>query len=319
MYKTKVKDMLQDNFEDILNYKNQGILNEDIGKLYGVSKSAITRIMQANGIFSRNLMNKDETIPLIIADYENGLTIHEIAKRYHTSQTTVSSILKDNHITIRPTYKTIYTINENFFDEINTEEKAYILGFLLSDGCISNHNINITLQENDREILEKINCCIDSNRPLHLIDNIKRGISKRNCFALNITNKHMVESLKGIGVTQNKSLNVTFPNVISDELLPHFLRGLWDGDGFIEKKRYRTGCTGTKMLLFEIKKKMKDILNINFIPHEESCKNGITYTIKVSNQRECISFLNYIYQDATIYLQRKYDTYQTYINKSLSA
>lgn len=319
MRKATVKNMLQENYEDILNYKQQGMLNDEIGEIYGVSKSSITRLFQANGIFSRNLMDKEVCTPLIIDDYQSGMTMTEIAEKYHTSHETTSLILKENNINIRPAYKTIYTLNEHYFDIIDTPEKAYILGMLAADGCVCKYNITISLQENDKDILEKINICVGSNRPLSYIDKQSKGLRDKNAYVLNITNKHMANTLKDIGIIENKSLKLEFPEVITDELLPHFFRGLWDGDGFIEKKRFRTGCTGTKMLLFEVMNKIKRILGIEFHAHEEHNHNGITYTIKVSNQKDCMIFLNYIYNDATIYLQRKYDIYQTYINKSCAA
>ena len=319
MYKKTVKYELQNNFEDILSYKKQGMRNEDIAKIFNVSKSSITRLFQENGIYSRNLIDKESVTSSIITDYKQGDTIEKISQRYHTSQQTVSTILKENNIAIRPAYRTIYTLNESYFDIIDADEKAYIIGMLASDGCVRNNTISISLQECDKDILEKINICLNSNRPLYYTDNHMKGVKGSNFYTLAITNKHMANTLKSIGIVENKSLTLHFPDVINDELLPHFLRGLWDGDGFIEKKRFRTGCTGTIFLLNEIVDKVSKILNINFYMYQEHCNNEVTYTIKISNKNDCMAFLNYIYQDASIYLQRKYNIYQSYINKSLSA
>lgn len=311
-------ELLQDKFNEIKKYKNDGMRNEDIAKLYNTSKSTITRLFQANNIYSRNLMNKEKTTPLIIKDYEDGLQIHAIAKKYHTSQETVSSILKENNIEIRPAYKVTYSINENYFDTIDTPEKAYIIGMIASDGCVFCNRLQIVLQEEDKDILEKINSCLGSNRQLYYIERSKKNPNWKNQYSLIIVNKHIADQLKSIGLIENKSLSLEFPNVITDKLLPHFLRGLLDGDGFLEKKRYRVGYTGTPMLLEEINNRINRILGINFYIHAEKCKNNSTSTMKISNKKDCINFLNYIYKDASIYMNRKYNLYQNYINESLS-
>lgn len=315
-------ELLQDKFDEIKRYKDNGMRNEDIAKLYDTSKSTITRLFQANNIYSRNLMDKEKTIPLIIKDYEDGVVIHEIAKKYHTSQETVSSILKDNNIEIRPAYKTTYSINEQYFDKIDTQEKAYIIGMIASDGCIHNNLIKISLQEDDKDILEKISKCLGNSNPLKYIG--QRNKKWKNQYALTIINKRLATRLKTIGLVENKTLKLEFPTVITDDLLPHFLRGLLDGDGFLEKKRYRIGYTGTTALLTEINHKINRILGINFNIYAEKCKsnsmgNNLISTMKISNKKDCIKFLNYIYKDATIYMNRKYNLYQTYINESLVA
>ena len=129
----------------------------------------------------------------------------------------------------------------------------------------------------------------------------------------------MANQLRLLGISENKSLTFKFPECINDDLLPHFLRGFWDGDGFLEKKRYRTGCTGTQDFLSAIQLKMKRTLGVDFSIQDEYSKSGKTFTIKLSNKKDCMTFLNYIYKDSTIYLQRKYDIYKSYMNESLAA
>ena len=127
----------------------------------------------------------------------------------------------------------------------------------------------------------------------------------------------MASKLKELGLIENKSLTLELPKCITSNLFPHFLRGLLDGDGHILKTRYGVGYTGTKMLLFEIIRKLKPIFNFHFYVREEHCKNGITYSIELYRQQECIDFLNYIYKDANIYLKRKYEIYLKYVDRSL--
>lgn len=136
-------------------------------------------------------------------------------------------------------------------------------------------------------------------------------------FYLTITNKYMASKLKELGIIENKSLKLSFPECIDNILLPHFLKGLLDGDGHIGKTRYDVCYTGTKMLLFEIIERLNKIFDFHFYIREEHCHNGITYSMELYRQQECIDFLNYIYQDATIFLKRKYDIYLKYVDRSL--
>ena len=314
MKKKTVAEYLQENIKDIIDYRQNGVKCSDIAKIYKTSVSSITRALENNGVYPRNLLPKTkENINLIISDYEQGYSMEYIAKKYGVSRSTISTLLKDNNIKIRPAYKTTYTLNEKFFDIIDTPEKAYIIGMLAADGCVCKNTITLSLQENDKHILEEINSLLGSNRPLHFI---KMDVGK-NKWSLVITNKYMSNSLISKGIIENKSLFLEYPECITVDLFPHFLRGLLDGDGTIGSTRYHVGYTGTKMLLFNIAEKIENILNIHFYPQKEHCNNDITYSIGIYRQDHCIKFLNYIYQNSTIHLYRKYELYQKYINKTL--
>lgn len=312
--KYTVAKYLQDNIDDIIELRKSGILAKDIAKIYDVSTSSIVRALEKNGIFSRNLLPMtDENIQLLLNEYINGKTLEEIAKEYKVSSSTVSDLLKSNNIKLRPAYKTRYNLNESYFDEINTPEKAYIIGMLAADGNVHKNTITLSLQEKDKHILEEINKLVGSNRPLHFI---KMDVGK-NKWALVITNKYMAQQLKEKGIVERKSLILEFPQCITDELLPHFLRGLLDGDGTIGSTRYCVGYTNTIMLLSTIAEKVENLLNIHFYLRKEHCDNDVTYSMGIYKQDHCIEFLNYIYKNSTIHLNRKYQLYQKYINKTL--
>lgn len=106
----------------------------------------------------------------IINAYINGETALNISKRYNTHDNTIRRILKNNNVEIRGNKITSrkYNVNENYFDNIDTPNKAYILGLLYADGNnhIKNNTVSIALQEEDVEILRLINKEIESDRPL---------------------------------------------------------------------------------------------------------------------------------------------------------
>ena len=121
-----------------------------------------------------------------------------------------------------------YVYNKYFFEVIDTEEKAYWLGFIYADGYHNEkyHSIKITLKTSDYEHLLKFNKAIDGNLTLK-IDNKGAG-----CKII-VTCKKMSEDILDKGVMQCKSNKIIFPNFISKELMPHFIRGYFDGDGCI--------------------------------------------------------------------------------------
>lgn len=312
--KNTVAQTLQDNIQDIIDYRKQGIKNKELAIMYHTSESSLTRTLENNGYYTRNLLPKTpENKQILINEYLGGKTMGVIAKEYGVSRSTISNILTENHIPIRNAYKITYALNQHYFDNVDTPEKAYIFGFLAADGCVSGNIISVGVQEDDKQILDDINMCLGSNRPLYYI---KTDVGK-NQWRLQITNKYLAEQLKLHGLIERKSLKLEFPECISDDLLPHFLRGLLDGDGSIGSTRYCVSYTGTKMLLSVIAEKIERILHITFHYRKEHCYNNITCGIGLYKQEHCRLFLNYIYQNATIYLERKYKLYQKYINKSL--
>ena len=139
---------------------------------------------------------------------------------------------------------------------------------------------------------------------------------------------YMSEQLNEKGITPNKSLTIGFPNWLDDSLISHYIRGVYDGDGSVYRA-YRNEnnlpitvtITATESFCIELKKLCKEKLNIDAGIYDASCHNGITKVFTLSGRNIAKKFLDWIYQDADLYLQRKYDRYCDYydINNSLSA
>ena len=135
-----------------------------------------------------------------------------------------------------------HTFDETFFDKIDTEEKAYTLGVLYSDGNNMSHPTSggflISQLERDKDILEKIKKSIKSTYPLK---EETQKINGKIKYTLYVYDKSITKKLENVGVLKNKSLTLKFPTFISDDLMPHFIRGYFDGDGSIwngERKKF---------------------------------------------------------------------------------
>lgn len=118
-----------------------------------------------------------------------------------------------------------YDFNENYFNELKTHEQAYILGFIYADGYNSEDKLELDQKEERIDILENINKALESNNP---IKSYSPGV-----FRLNFNSKKLCSDLTKLGAIKNKSLTLTFPDFIPDELMSSFILGYFDGDGCV--------------------------------------------------------------------------------------
>lgn len=176
----------------------------------------------------------------IIDLYQNKkLSCGEIAKiKNFKNSANVYYILKKNGIKTRTKSesKKRLTLNEDYFSIIDTDEKAYFLGFIFSDGCITDKRLIISIAEEDSYLLDNFKQYLNYKGNLY-----KKDIKKINCKnqrSLEITSKKMIDYLKKYGLTPNKSLTIGFPS-IKYEFIWSFIRGLFDGDGsvFLTKRK----------------------------------------------------------------------------------
>jgi len=195
-----------------------------------------------------------------------------------------------------------YYIDQNFFKRIETQEQAYILGYIYSDGCVYGSNMKIVSK--DYEILERMTKIMSYTNQPYYNDGLKNDNKK-----IQITNQTIVSDLIKLGVVPNKSLILQWPtyNQVPKYLMSHFIRGIFDGDGTICKRNKRTwtvGFIGTKEVLEGIKAEYGLISKLRQNPHAIK-NNKNTYTLHIENLRGCVDFLEYMYKDATIFLDRK--------------
>ncbi len=253
-------------------------------------------------------LTTDEEKQVCLLHLENK-THAEIAKLFHVCKDTIGSILKRNNI--KPRKRSIisrkYSINENIFDNINTQEKAYFLGFFYADGCheTNENRMRIGLQPRDIKILERFRDMIfNEPRPIPY-----RKQSKVN--ELVITNKHMSAALEKHGVMARKTFKITFPYWLPENLMPHFIRGFNDGDGCIgiskKTKQCKVEIVSNHRFCTQLKQVIIDQININSCIYTQASSKISKLSIHGNNNS--INFLNWIYKNSTIHLERKYDKY----------
>lgn len=200
------------------------------------------------------------------------------------------------------------TCNIHYFDNINTSNKAYLLGLILTDGCIykSRNSLCFSFGSKDLELVEFV------KQELKSTHNI--GYRKfKNFYILEIFNTYLCESLAKYNIIPRKSLIVTYPNHLNG-YDKDFIRGCLDGDGSIvyEKSKYwnssrlRFQWIGTFDLLHNIEKHLKQNLDLKKQKiHKYSSIYRLIYSSKQDNQR----IYDYLYDSNGFYLKRKKDIF----------
>lgn len=205
-----------------------------------------------------------------------------------------------------------YDFDHHYFENIDTEEKAYWLGFIYADGWISEpYAFGIELKASDADHLKKFNKSINGNLNINFRERILKNYEKVHLMSnIRLYSRTFVLCLMSQGVTQVKSKTMLFPR-IDGSLIRHFVRGYFDGDGNlrIDKRSNQLRCkftSGSESFLEDL----CSILAILKIESKIQYSNN-TPELNIYGRNNTKRFLEYIYDGATIYLERKYKLYFT--------
>ena len=304
-----MEKILLDEKEIVTQYEKLKNVNK-VAEFFNISVSTVQRRLKKNNIVITRKFDTLNNIE-VLEKYTILKNIHKVAEHFNMSISPIKKILKLNGVDVK---NRRYEVNHNYFDIIDTEEKAYWLGFLYADGYIrerkSGNSLEMKLSIKDKHHLELFRKSIGSNH--NIVDGFnnvkyKGRVSSSHMSSLAMYSSKLVESIKSQGFHSRKTFTIERPN-ISDELIHHFIRGYFDGDGtfrFIEKKRSGTGisCASENFREFIINELSNNNIHINYY-------GGINLLIqnKVDNNK----FYNYIYNNATIYLNRKKEIYERF-------
>jgi hypothetical protein len=248
----------------------------------------------------------------VINQYYKLNNIHKVADYFNVSISPISRIIKSNGILLT---NRRYQVNDTYFDKIDTEDKAYWLGFLYADGYIrerkSGNSLEMKLSIKDKHHLELFRNAIESNH--RIVDGFnqvkyKGGVSSSHMSTLAIYSTKLVNSIKSQGFHSKKTLTIEKPN-ITDDLIHHFIRGYFDGDGsFSFNPKKHKVHTNIVCASENFRNDLLKVLNENNI--------GIKYhsgiTIEVQNKIGNLNFYNYIYKNANTFLNRKKEKYEEF-------
>ena len=306
--------------ESIISMYKNGYTQSEVAKYYGVSTSRINRILKKYNIEKQNVLIKKSEYKTIVELYVSGRSSVQIAKQYNVTSGTIRDILNKCNVKRKSPeeYNRKYYFDEHYFDIIDSRNKAYIMGLLYADGCnLANDNgVTLKLQEKDKEILEKINKELKNEKPLSFYEMSRKNQNWQNTYSIELYSEHLTETLTSKGLIPCKSLVLTFPDWLDRNFYADFIRGYMDGDGCISKDitRASVNIVGTEEFCKSLANIFKEELNLDkyhiyFPSASEPGKN--TRVLAIYGFNRVVDVLNYIYKDAELYIQRKYDIYKS--------
>ena len=235
--------------------------------------------------------------------YLQGKTLNQIKYELQLDPGKLSKYLKLNGVKIeRLPHKK--KINKNIFEVINTEEKAYWLGFLYADGYVglTDNRVELTLQLSDVNHIEKFKTFLNSDCKISTNSYRSR---------LSIKDEKIKKDLINLGCTPQKSLILKFPthDKVPKELIRHFIRGYFDGDGSlcVTEKTKSIDILGTYDFLYQLCLESNIATSKIYVSKSKSNK---VFRIVLGSRLDLYNFSKYIYDDCNIYLDRKYEKFK---------
>ena len=240
--------------------------------------------------------------------HSNNFSALDISNELNVDVGTVYNRLKKLGIYTKRHRK--YILNEKYFENIDSQNKAYWLGFLMADGYNSGKFIRVDIQDGDH--LEKFRDDVYPNKDMPV--RTKLSATNKSVYYLTIQNSKFVSDCEKFGIVMNKSHIAKYPDINTD-MDKHFIRGLFDGDGCLSYtmdgnyRRYTFSIVGSNDIISKVRNKLLLIgVNIGFR------KTKSIYELHIRGNRQIIKVLDWLYCDSNIYLERKFKKYDDMIS-----
>ena len=238
-----------------------------------------------------------------ILDYVNlNKSARQVAKEYGLSKDKVTNELNRRGL-MRAKPNNSY--NKSYFKVIDTEAKAYWLGFIYADGCVKSGGLDVLeigLSIKDVKHLYKF------KHDIEFFGEIKeKCVGKYQSCRLRLFGKEIIEDLINQGAYPRKSLVLEFPKLVPQHLLRHFVRGYFDGDGsvYVSNDKLSISFLGTDNFLNDLQSLFISELSLTKV----KIYKHANITEYKKSRKDAMTILNYMYKDCTIYLDRKFNKY----------
>ena len=249
----------------------------------------------------------------ILSEIDKGVSIQSISKILNENSQPVRNIIKK----YRPDLTfTLNSGNLDYFKIIDTDKKAYFIGFIAADGAIvkstnsNSHTMTITIHSKDRIILDKLKEDIGC-------ENQVRILNTHNHVRFTLSKKEFINDLMKLGIKPNKSLTITsLLSNIPQKFHKSFLRGYFDGDGSIfktvtegrPKGRYYISIRGTTEFL-------KDYITVfELSSYSLNTTSENISSLSIGSKENILKIFS-MYESSEIHLNRKYEKFLSFIEE----
>ncbi len=300
--------------EDIIKCQQENMRRRDIMQKYGVSGQWINKILKQNGYKTQNELKN--TVDFYQKVYDLYTLYHctkKVSENIGISQAfTIKILTKKEHPlfiqnkTGNPNLsRRKHKINYQYFDNIDTENKAYYLGFIFADGTVNNTRLKIAIHKEDFHILNNF------IEDVFYDPNIVKTYEYETMRELVVGSKYLVMSLYKLGCIPNKTFKLDFPNTsqVPDHLIHHFIRGYFDGDGcaaFKHGKLDKVLFSGCRKFLISMEEIFHNTVGLSRRPMYDLNKNPLSATLSYQGNEDISKLFNFLYKDSTVFLSRKY-------------
>lgn len=291
-----------------------------LAQRYGVDTSTVRNILNRRGIARRSPILFDaEQEAVIVQRYQSGENALVIAKSLAVAEQTIRNVLKRGGARMRSVShaRRIYSCDHHFFDRIDTESKAYFLGFLAADGGIVKNTLRVVLSPKDECVLRAFKHALSSDHPIKRYRSRTAKGGQNGYFVYyTIISPEMVAALAKHGLNERKTFTLRWPTTIPPPLLRHYLRGYSDGDGSFVARRFKDrpqwspaygwSITSSEDFVIgcrEYLAKEHGFGRVKPIAHRTSDVKILRY----SGNRQVARLADLLYRDVTVWLPRKRD------------
>lgn len=304
----------------IINDYLNGISAHQLKSKYHHNDSLIKSILvEANCYLGRNyskqrLKNKASELE-IINKYNSGSSLQKLSEEYSIHKELIKTILKDHGIKPRSLEEQLqysnrkYFVNEQFFYNDNSDV-WYLAGFIAADGNIAkcSNSLDIQLAQKDIDLLQTI------KDKLNYTGEVKKFTTQHgdDKCRLTITNKQLVQSLERFNITRNKTFTYAIPQ-IPEKYTGDFLRGYFDGDGWINKNGTQISIVSASKNFIKDLKQLYSKYGLEYKEYIDNRKINPLYDIRILKKAEVKKFYLLLYNDIEnkIFLNRKKERFQS--------
>lgn len=305
--------------KNILILYNSGQSLMSISKLYGIKYNTLHKHLKCKNI--PTVTNRSNMIPLNVWSYikrkhAEGVSLSSLSKTLNIPYGTIYGHYSNNNLKITKNLgdRRTYRAKDNFFKDINTSHKSYILGFLVADGFITKNRVNLKIGRRDIGTLKYIQDKLSPSSIIYLgvtnfLDKFGNPIPTNS---ISITSSSMTKDLSNLGISDRKTGNEKLP-IIPEDMYPHFVRGFFDGDGCISVSKQTQAsfcCTNEEFL-----NGIKDKIGTGTIYKASKNRNVPLYYLCFRSKKDLKTLYLYMYSSGGYKMSRKFKKFHLWYLK----